>query len=265
MNARDVVLDYLAIGLDPEKVALYMQSSLPEVAELAWIFNCITTMPTLMRAHAFKDAEAKRKDINVGTFDYPILMAADILIQNPDVVPVGKDQAQHVEMSREIAQKFNHHFGETFKIPELQIKKEVAVVPGIDGEKMSKSYGNTIPLFGTDDEIRAQVAKIVTDSKTPEEPKDPETDHIFALHKLFSQDQLADIEKRYKEGGVGYKESKDILAENIIKMVTPMRERRAEFEKDTKLVDEILEKGTERARERALPLMEEIRKKVGLK
>ncbi len=260
----ELAIDYLAIGLDPANVKLFKQSDVPQVTELAWIFNCITTMPYLMRAHAFKDAEAKNKELSVGTFDYPMLMAADILIYNSNIVPVGEDQRQHVEYARDTAEKFNRIFGETFKLPELYIKKEVSIVPGIDGQKMSKSYNNTIPLFAEDDEIKSQVMKIVTDSKTPEEPKDIETDNIFALHKLFSPDQLNDLTKRYKEGGIGYKESKEILAENIIKFIAPLREKRKGIASDPEKVKEILKTGAEHARAVAEAKMTEVRQKTGL-
>ena len=173
----DVALDYLAIGLDPKKVVLFKQSDVPAVHELTWIFNCITTMPYLMRAHAYKDAEAKNKEINVGVFDYPILMASDILLQDADVVPVGQDQKQHVEYARDTAQKFNNVFGagkEIFKLPEPLILKSVETVPGTDGKKMSKSYGNVIPLFATYEEIKKAVMSIPTDSKGVEESKNPE-------------------------------------------------------------------------------------------
>ena len=260
----DVAIDLLAIGLEPVKVTLFKQSDVPEVTELAWIFNCLTTMPYLMRAHAFKDSEAKNKDINVGIFDYPILMAADILIQDADLVPVGADQKQHVEYARDTAEKFNRVYGDTFKLPEPRILEAVAVVPGIDGQKMSKSYGNHIPLFAEDDEIRSLVAKIVTDSKTPDEPKDPTTDNIFALHKLFSQDDLAEIENKYRAGEMGYKESKEILADNIIKFITPLRARRAEFAADPDHVKKILAEGGERARAKASAKMTDVRQKTGL-
>src|SRR3989344_219284 len=159
----DVALDYLAIGLDPKKVVLFKQSDIPEVTELCWMFNCITTVPYLERAHAFKDASQKAKEVNVGLFDYPMLMASDILIQDSDVVPVGQDQKQHVEYARDTAQKFNRIFGETFKIPEPLILSSVENIPGTDGRKMSKSYGNTIPLFATDEEIKKAVMSIPTD------------------------------------------------------------------------------------------------------
>jgi tryptophanyl-tRNA synthetase len=252
------------LGINPAKATIFLQSDVPEVTELSWIFSTITTMPYLMRAHAFKDAEAKNKDINVGLFNYPILMAADILIQEADIVPVGQDQKQHIEIARDMAEKFNHIFGDTFKLPKALIMKEVAVVPGIDGRKMSKSYGNTIPLFASDREIKDAVMSIVTDSKNVNEPKNPEACNVFALHKLVSTDNLTLIKKRYLDGGIGYKESKDILVENIIRFIAPLRERRAEIEKNPDDVRKILRDGGEIARERAHLKMIEVRKKTGL-
>jgi tryptophanyl-tRNA synthetase len=265
-NSLGVLLDYLAIGLDPEKTVIFKQSDVPQVAEAAWIFDCITTMPYLMRAHAYKDAEAKNKEINVGTYNYPMLMAADILLYGTDAVPVGQDQKQHVEYARDTAEKFNRVFGETFKLPEPLILENVATVPGIDGQKMSKSYGNTIELFASDEEITKAVMSIVTDSKSPEEKKDPEHDNIFALHKLFTEGlEFEDIKERYENGGIGYKESKEVLARNIIRFITPMRERREKLSKDKKKLLERLEEGGKKARERAEEKMEEVRGKVGLK
>ena len=263
-NIKDVVLDYLAIGLDPEKVTLFKQSDLPEHTELCWIFNTFTTMPYLMRAHAYKDAEAKNKELNVGTFDYPMLMAADILMYDPDIVPVGADQKQHVEYARDTAEKFNRLYGETFKLPDVYTPKEVAIIPGVDGQKMSKSYKNTIPLFASDDEIRKVVMTVVTDSKGVDEPKDPEACNVFALHKHFSKNDLENIEKRYREGGIGYKESKDILADNIINMTREMRERRLELEKDAGIVEKVLSEGAEKAREVASKKMEVVKKNIGV-
>ncbi|NTV44188.1 MAG: tryptophan--tRNA ligase [Candidatus Yonathbacteria bacterium] len=260
-----VAIDYLALGLDPTKTVLYRQSDIPEITELSWIFNTLTTMPYLMRAHAFKDAEAKNKDINVGTFCYPVLMAADILIQDAAVVPVGKDQEQHLEIARDTAAKFNFTFGETFIAPKSLIMEDVATVPGIDGRKMSKSYGNTIPLFGSDEEIAKAVAGIVTDSRAPEEAKDPETDNIFALHKLFSTDSLADIERRYRDGGIGYKESKDILLANILTFVRPFREKREVIAADITGVEGILDEGGKIARDRAIAKLDDVRRKTGLR
>ncbi len=265
-NTTGVLLDYMAVGLNPKNVTIYKQSDVPQVTELTWIFNCLTTMPFLMRAHAFKDAEAKNKEINVGLFDYPLLMAADILLPGADVVPVGQDQKQHVEIARDTAEKFNRVFGETFKLPEAQILDNVAVVPGTDGRKMSKSYGNTIPLFATPEETIKIVMSIVTDSKAPNEPKDPETDNIFALHKLFTEGpEFDELRDRYIAGTIGYKESKEILAKNINATLAPMRERREALEKDKSAVLEVLKAGGKVARERAEKKMEEVREKVGFK
>src|ERR1035437_2418553 len=201
----DVALDYFAIGLDPKKVTLFKQSDVPQVAELAWMFNCITTMPYLMRAHAYKDAEAKNKEINVGLFDYPLLMAADILMQDADLVPVGQDQKQHVEYARDTAQKSNRIYGETFKMPEHYILPKVETVPGTDGKKMSKSNDNIIPLFATDEEIKKAVMKIPTDSKGVDEPKNPDESLIFAIHKLvINGDALKALREKYEKGGMGY-------------------------------------------------------------
>ncbi len=263
-NTVGVVLDYLAIGLDPKNTTLFKQSDLPEHTELCWIFNTLTTMPYLMRAHAFKDAEAKNKDINVGTFDYPMLMAADILLYSPDIVPTGQDQKQHIEFARDTAEKFNHTYGETFKLPEAYIPKDVAVVPGIDGQKMSKSYGNTIPLFAEDDELRKLCMSIVTDSKAKGEPLDPLTCNVFALHRHFSTDLLPELEERYRAGTIGYKESKELLAEAVIRFVTPLRLRRKDLAETPEQVKDILKDGAERARSVSGEKMREVRRKIGV-
>lgn len=263
-NTLNIAIDYLAIGLDPQKALIFLQSDVPEVTELAWIFECITTMPYLERAHAYKDARAKGEEINVGTFNYPMLMAADILIQNADVVPVGADQKQHLEFARDTAEKFNRLFGETFKLPEPIIMENVQTVPGIDGRKMSKSYGNTIPLFAEDDEIRKAVMSIVTDSKTPAEPKDPNECNVFVLHRFFSKDGIPDIEKRYRGGGMGYKESKELLAKNMTDFIAPFRERRKEIAKDIETVSKILHNSGEIVRAAAQAKMMEVRKKIGM-
>ena len=261
----DVAVDYLAIGLNPENITLYKQSDVPQVSELAWIFNCITTMPFLMRAHAFKDAEAKNKEINVGVFDYPILMAADILLPEADVVPVGDDQKQHVEIARDIAQKFNNIFGETFKLPEPMIFENVGTIIGTDGQKMSKSYKNTIELFATDEELKKAVMGIVTDSKDVKDKKDPDKCNIFNLHKLFSSDEeLRELSERYTNGKIGYKESKEILLKNVTDFIKPMRERREKIEKDRKYVLDVLEDGGKKAEKRISKKMEEVRTKIGL-
>jgi tryptophanyl-tRNA synthetase len=261
---RDVILDYLAVGLDPEKVTLFVQSELPELPELTWIFNCLVTMPWLSRAHAYKDKTEKGIEASVGLFDYPVLMAADILMMDGEVVPVGKDQEQHVEMAREIARKFNNQYGETFAEPEAMILGDVAVVPGTDGQKMSKSYNNTIPLFGTDAEIKKAVMGIVTDSKEPEDKKNPDEVVIYQIYKLVAPEKEAEMRKGLEEGGLGYGDAKKMLLEAILEMVTPMRDRRSEFESNPALVDEILEKGRGKARAVAEVKMKDVKEKAGL-
>src|SRR3990167_2606532 len=224
-NTTGVLLDYMAIGLDPKSVTIYKQSDVPQVAELAWIFNCLTTVPYLERAHAYKDAVANKKEPSVGLFDYPILMAADILIQDADVVPVGQDQKQHIEYTRDIAQKFNNVFGETFKLPEPLILEDMATVPGTDGKKMSKSYNNTIELFATDAEITKEVMSIVTDSSSGM-PK-----NVYAIHALFRDKKFLD--NLYTEKKGQYKELKEALIEDVKKFITPMRKNRKALEKDS--------------------------------
>lgn len=255
-NVKNVLLDYLAIGLDPKKVTLFKQSDVSEHTELAWIFDTITTMPFLMRAHAFKDAQAKNKEIDVGTFNYPVLMAADILLYNPDLVPVGADQKQHVEIARDIAEKFNNIYGNTFKLPEPMILKDVAIVPGIDGRKMSKSYNNHIPLFAEYEEIKKCVMSIVTDSSggTPQ--------NVYAIHKLFRKE--GELKKIYEEKSGKYKELKELLIEDIEKFIAPLRERRKEFEKDTPRALMILKDGGGKAKKVAAEKMKEVREKIGV-
>lgn len=238
-NILGVALDYLAIGLDPKHVTIFKQSDVSSHTELAWIFDTLTTMPYLMRAHAFKDAEAKNKDISVGTFNYPMLMAADILLYDTDVVPVGQDQKQHIEIARDSAQKFNNTFGETFKLPEPIILDEVAVVPGTDGQKMSKSYKNTIPLFATDEELEKAVMGIVTDSSAGVPI------NVYEIHKLFrTEEQLKEL---YREKEGKYKELKDALLADIITFVTPLREKRQKLAEDISIVEKILIDGSARA------------------
>ena len=264
-NTFDLILDYLAIGLDAEKVFLYKQSDVPQVTELCWIFDTITTMPYLMRAHAFKDAEAKNKDINVGDFNYPVLMAADILIQDTDLVPVGKDQQQHVEMARDIAEKFNRIYGNVLKLPKAFIKENVQSVIGIDGQKMSKSYGNVIPLFATDEETEKIIMSIPMDSKEIAEIKNPEDYNLYKISKLFTnEDEDIKIREMFEKGGVGYAEIKKFVAEIINNYLRPMREKREKLSQDPEKIISILEEGGQIAREKAEKKMEEIRKAVGI-
>lgn len=256
-NIIDLAMDYLAIGLDPEKSVIFQQSSVSEHTEAAWIFDTMTTMPYLMRAHAFKDAEAKNKEISVGTFNYPMLMASDILLYDSEIVPVGQDQKQHIEITRDTGEKFNRIFGETFKLPEPMIVESVQTVPGTDGQKMSKSYKNTIPLFAETEEIKKAVMGIVTDSGegVPE--------NVYAIHKLFRDEDY--LKNLYEEKKGKYKDLKEALFEDIENFVAPMRERRKYFENNKEEVLEILRKGGEKAKQIASQKMEEVRKRVGVK
>lgn len=263
--SRELVLDYLAIGLDSEKVTFFKQSSISAHSELTWIFDTLVTVPFMMRAHAYKDAIAKGVEPGMGLFNYPVLMAADILLYSPDIVPVGRDQKQHIEYARDIAQKFNNTYGETFKLPEDLIVEEVETVSGVDGQKMSKSYGNTIPLFGADAEIKKAVMSIVTDSKEPADKKNPDDVIIYQIYKLVAgEDKVEEMRNGLEQGGLGYGDAKKMLLEAILEMVAPMRARRAEFEQNPKLVEKILEKGTEKARKVAEAKMNEVKEKVGL-
>lgn len=253
-NIVDLVADYIAIGLNPSQVHIYKQSDMPEHAELAWIFDTITTMPYLMRAHAFKDAEAKEKEISVGTFNYPMLMAADILLYDADVVPVGQDQKQHIEYTRDTAEKFNRIFGDTFKLPEPKIEEGVAIVPGIDGRKMSKSYGNDIGLFATREEISRAVMNIVTDS-SGERPE-----NVYAIHKLFKTE--AELAPLYEEHKGKYKALKEALIDDMDAYIDPMRERRAALSREAIL--QVLKDGAEVTRPIVAAKMKDVREKVGV-
>lgn len=255
-NIIDLTIDYLAIGLDPKKSNIFKQSDVSAHTELAWIFDTITTMPYLMRAHAFKDAEEKNKEINVGTFNYPMLMAADILLYNTDIVPVGQDQKQHIEYTRDTAEKFNNIFGETFKLPEPLILKDVAVVPGIDGEKMSKSKNNTIPLFASNEEIEKAVMSIVTDS-SGDFPK-----NVYEIHRLF-KDEVS-LKKLYEDNKGKYKVLKDALAHDIEAFVKPLRDRRHAIMNDLPLVKQVLKDGADKAKETANKKLEEVKRKIGV-
>jgi len=264
----ELALDYIGIGLDPKKATIFKQSDISAHTELAWIFDTIVTMPYLMRAHAFKDAEAKDKEINVGTFNYPVLMAADILLYNTDTVPVGADQKQHVEYARDIALKFNHIFkSETFKLPEDLIMKDVAIVPGTDGRKMSKSYNNTIPLFATREQIVKAVMSIVTDAGlgaigTDGKPSDGIPANVYAIHKLFKTE--AELKPLYEANKGKYKILKDALVEDIDAFIKPMRERREKFAKSPKKVMKILEKGAKQAKKVADKKLIEVKQAIGV-
>ncbi len=253
-NTLDVAKDYLAIGVDPSKAILFKQSDVPEHTELAWIFDCLVTVPFLMQGHSYKDKVAKGLEANAGLFTYPMLMAADILLYDTDIVPVGEDQRQHIEYAREAATKFNNAFGTAFKEPAEHILKGVGVVPGTDGQKMSKSYGNTIPLFGSKDEITKAVMGIVTDS-SGDFPK-----HVYSIHSLFKNTSELDV--LYETNKKNYKALKEALIADIEAVVAPMRERRESLSNEE--VKRVLKEGGEKARTIASAKMTEVRKKVGV-
>ncbi len=262
----DLATALLACGLNPQKTLLFKQSDVPAHSELSWILSTLTPMGLLERSHAYKDKKAKGQEATAGLFGYPILMASDILLYSPDFVPVGKDQKQHVEITRDLANKFNHLYGgNTLKIPEPIISEEVGVVPGIDGAKMSKSYNNTIPLFGTPSEIKKRVMQIVTDSKGVDEVKDPHTCNVFALAKLYlSPEELADLEHKYKTGTIGYGDAKHLLFSAIEKYMTPLWNKYAELKKNPEYVQEVLDKSQHTANTIANRQLEKIKKRIGL-
>lgn len=262
---RDVALTYLSLGLDPEKVVFFKQSDIPEHSELAWILSTVTPMGLLERAHAWKDAVEKgTKEKTVGLFTYPILMAADILTYKPEIVPVGKDQKQHIEITRDIATHFNSHFSETFNQPQELTPEDVAVVPGTDGQKMSKSYGNTIDIFAPEATLKKQVMGIVTDSTPVDQPKNPETCNVFRLYKLLANaDEAADLKSKYEKGGFGYGDAKKLLLAKILEIFEPYRKKRIELEADVGYVERVLREGADRARIEAQKTLDEVRKKIG--
>ncbi len=265
-RVKRVALDYLACGLDPEKSNFFRQSDIPEVCELTWILNCVTGTGLLERAHSYKDKIAKGFSPNNGLFSYPVLMASDILIYKSTLVPVGKDQKQHLEMTRDIAIKFNQMYKEIFVLPEGYISENVAVIPGTDGQKMSKSYNNTIEIFGDEKMIRKKFMSIQTDSKGLEEPKDPDHCNIFALYKLFATPaQQEEMAARYRAGNYGYGHAKQALFEAYMDFFAPMRKRRAELEKDPGYIESVLKKGAEKARALAQQTMVEVREAVGIR
>jgi len=261
----DVTMDYLALGLDVGKTVFWRQSDLPEVTELTWLLSCITPTGLLQRCVSFKDKVAQGLSPNHGLFAYPVLQAADILIFKSDLVPVGADQKQHIEITRDIAIRFNNTYGEIFTVPKEHIIESVAVVPGIDGQKMSKSYGNTIEIFEPEENVRKKIMKIVTDSTPVDAPKDPEKCNVFALLKLVASDEeLTEWEKRYRSGPMGYGEVKKRLAELMIDYFKPFRQRRAELENNVDQVWKVLAEGAQRARTVAAETLAAAREAVGL-
>lgn len=265
-NTLDVALDFLACGLDPKKSVFFRQSDVPEVTELTWMLSTLTPMGLLERATSYKDKIAKGISPDHGLFAYPVLMAADILIYDSNVVPVGQDQKQHVEMTRDIATKFNEQYGETFIIPEPQIRGEVAKVPGLDGEKMSKSYGNTIELFGDEKALRKKIMGIKMDSRTPQEPK-PDADQNLAIQllKLVAPPEVAkDFENRLRAGGLGYGDLKKALFEHYWNYFAGARNKRAELAANLDYVNKVLADGAARAKEIAQKVLQRAKKASGL-
>ena len=271
-NSHRVALDFLACGLDPERAALFRQSDVPQVTELAWILSTLAPMGLLERAHSYKDKLARGMPATVGLFNYPVLMAADILIYDSDVVPVGKDQKQHIEITRDLAVKMNETFGQSepdgriFKLPEPRIQAATEVVPGIDGQKMSKSYGNNIDIFGDEKETRKRIMSIVTDSTPVEAPKDPSRSTIFQLYSLVaSKKEITEMRERFQKGGAGYGDFKKQLFEKLWDYFAPMRKRREEILDDKSYIDNVLARGAKRANEVADVVMERVRAAIGLR
>ena len=258
-------MDYLALGLDPKKTILWVQSDLPEVVELAWLLSCITPMGLLQRCVSYKDKVAQGLSPNHGLFAYPVLQAADILIFQSELIPVGADQKQHIEVTRDIAQRFNNTYGEIFTLPEPCILDSVAVVPGVDGRKMSKSYDNTIEIFEPEKKVKKKVMSIVTDSTPVEEAKDPDKCNVMALLRLVAEaDEVADWENKYRQGGTGYGTVKKRLAELLVEYFRPYRQKRAELEDDVSYVKDVLADGAARARAAASETITKVRQAVGI-
>lgn len=263
-NAREIATEYLACGLDPRRTTLFRQSDVPEVCELTWFLACVAPMGLLERAHAYKAAKAAGEEVNMGLFNYPILMAADILIYKSHIVPVGEDQVQHIEMTRDMAQKFNHTFDcDVLVIPEARVVETTARVPGIDGRKMSKSYGNTIDLFAPENTLRKQVMRIVTDSTPLGQPLDPDSCTVFALHSLMPGPEVDELRERYLTGGIGYGDSKRRLADRLLEALAPLRDRYAALKADPDYVEDVLLEGGARAREIARQTVDECRYVTG--
>jgi tryptophanyl-tRNA synthetase len=265
-RVRQVAVDFLACGLDPERTVFFRQSDLPEVTELTWILSCFTPVGLLERCHSFKDKVARGIEANNGLFSYPVLMAADILIYGSHFVPVGKDQKQHLEVTRDLAIRFNNRHKDTFIVPEPIIHDEVAVVPGTDGQKMSKSYNNTIEIFTPEKKLRKTIMRIVTDSTPVEAPKAPDKCNVFALYRLFATEaEVAALRQRYVAGGMGYGEAKQLLFEKCRDYFAPFGDRRKELIENPRLVDQVLADGADRARQIARPMLQRAMSVVGLR
>ena len=263
-NTYATAATWLAFGLDINKTVFYRQSDVPQVTELAWYLSCFFPYQRLTLAHSFKDKADRLEDVNAGLFSYPMLMAADILLYDANIVPVGKDQLQHLEMTRDVASRFHAQLGETFVLPEAKVQEETMYVPGTDGEKMSKSKGNLINLFQTDKQLRKQIMGIVSDSTPLEDPKDPETDTTFALYKILAtEDQIAEMRTNYVKGNFGYGHAKQALYEVIIEKFGNAREKFDYYMSHLNEVDEALALGAEKAKKTADEVLERVRTKVG--
>ncbi len=264
-NTLDVALDFLACGLDPEKSVFFRQSDVPEVTELTWLLSTVTPMGLLERCHSYKDKTSKGIAANHALFGYPVLMAADILAYQSDKVPVGRDQRQHVEVTRDIAIKFNNLYGDVLTIPDAVIKASVAELPGIDGRKMSKSYDNHIEIFGAEKATKSRIMKIVTDSTPIEDPKDPEACNVFSMYKLVAtEDDAQAMAARYRAGGLGYGDAKKALFESVWNYFEPFRKKREELQSDLPYVESVLARGAEKARASARETLDAARKAMGL-
>ncbi len=263
-NQETCVLDWLALGVDPKKSVFYRQSDIKAHTELAWLLLCQTPMGLLERAHSYKDKKAKGLEANAGLFTYPVLMAADILLYDANKVPVGKDQKQHVEMARDIAQKFNNQYGETFVLPEPEVIKDIETIPGLDGQKMSKSYGNTIEIFADEATLKKKIMSIKTASVSLGEPLDPKECLVFRFHELFENPNLKKLEEQYKKGEIGYGDSKKMLFDLVWEHFKEARETRAKLANDPKLVERILTEGATKANQIAEKKLAEVREKMGL-
>jgi len=262
---HEVAVTLLACGLDMSRATLVQQSRVAAHSELSLLLGTMTPMGVLERMHAYKDKVANNKPATAGLFTYPVLQAADILLYHPEVVPVGKDQAQHLEMAIDLAERFNNRYGNVFTIPRAEIAEAVAVVPGLDGQKMSKSYGNTIPLFAEEEELRRLVMSIKTASVAMGEPLNPEDDLVFAYHRLVSGPQLEELEQRYRSGSIGFGESKQILFENLNNFLKPMHEKRTELLAQPEMVRELLIAGSQKAQVIADETLAEVQKVMGLR
>ncbi len=262
---QDAALDLLALGLNPDQATLFRQSDVPEVTELTWLLMTVTNMSLLEKCHAFKDKKAKGIAADAGLFTYPVLMAADILLYDSDIVPVGSDQVQHIEVTRDLAQRFNTIYSEAIVLPEARVLDESAKVPGTDGEKMSKSYGNVIQLFDTPKKIRKTIMSIKTDSTALEDPKDPETCSVFTLYKLFATpEQQNELATRYRAGGMGYGEAKQTLYDAAMEHFAEARARREELEADPEALEQILQDGAATARNKGREVLNRVREACGL-